>query len=82
MEQDKITGQARCSYEDTPLRLTLLIRISSQAGRRGPEMMVRKERKRGREAAREDGNGEGITERDRQASWGGDSINKVLVTQA
>lgn len=25
LEQDKITGQARCSYENTPLRLTLLM---------------------------------------------------------
>lgn len=31
------------------MRHALLIRISSQAGRRGPEMMVRKGRKRGRE---------------------------------
>ena len=71
LEQDKITRQVRCSYENRPMRHTLLIRISSQAGRRGPEMMVRKGRKRGREAAREDedGKGEGMMERDRQASW-------------
>lgn len=53
MEQDKIAGQARCSYENTPMRHALLIRISSQAGRRGPEMMVRKGRKRGREGGSE-----------------------------
>lgn len=69
LEQDKITGQARCSYENTPLRHILLIRISSQAGRRGPEMMVRKGRKKKRGAVREDGKGEGMMERDRQAGW-------------